>query len=59
MPSDKTIIETIKGLGIDADRLKDALDSRDNWGALVHSFEYLTVLGVVCDAMQDEVKDRL
>jgi hypothetical protein len=54
--TDKTIIERIKTLGIDADRLKDALDSRDNWGALVHSFEYLTVLGVVCDAMQAEQK---
>jgi hypothetical protein len=54
MSSDQTIIKRIKTLGIDADRLKDALDSRDNWGALVHSFEYLTVLGVVCDAMQAE-----
>lgn len=46
------IIERIKAAGIDADRLKAALDSKDNWGALVYSFEYLTVLGVVCDAMQ-------
>lgn len=33
--------------GITKARLKKALDSKDNWGALVHSFEYLTVLGAV------------
>lgn len=53
MFDDLSIIERIEALGIDADRLKGCLDSRDNWGALVHSFEYLTVLGVVCDAMQE------
>ena len=48
---DDAIIERIKELGVDAKRLKGALDGHDNWGSLVHSFEYLTVLGVVCDAM--------
>jgi hypothetical protein len=56
MPNDKTIIERIKTLGVDADRLKSALDGHDNWGSLVHSFVYLTVLGVVCDAMIEEEK---
>jgi hypothetical protein len=52
MTTDATIIERIEALGVDADRLKTCLDSRDNWGGMVHAFEYLTVLGVVCDAMQ-------
>lgn len=49
--TDTDIIAKIKSQGIDAARLKGALDSKDNWGDLVHSYEYLTVLGVVCDAM--------
>jgi hypothetical protein len=52
--TDRAIIDRVKALGVDAKRLKDALDSRDNWGALVHSFEYLTALGVLCDAMQHD-----
>lgn len=46
------IIEKCEKFGVDYDRLKAALDQNDNWGALVHSFEYLTVLGVVEDAMR-------
>lgn len=49
--ADADIIARIRGLGVDAQRLKSALDGHDNWGSLVHSFVYLTVLGVVCDAM--------
>lgn len=52
MFDDLSIIERIEALGVDAGRLKSALDGHDNWGSLVHSFVYLTVLGVVCDAMQ-------
>ena len=48
------IIERIRELGIDYPRLKAVLDNPDNWGALVNAFEYLTVLGVVCDAMREE-----
>ena len=33
--------------GITYDRLKSALDSRDNWGAMVHAFEYLETCGLV------------
>lgn len=51
---DNTIIERCKAHGIDRKRLTAALDSNDNWGALVHSFEYLTVLGIVADAMTRE-----
>lgn len=52
--SDQEIIEAIKSYGIDYERLKAALDTKDNWGALVHSFEYLTVLGIVETAMRKE-----
>lgn len=48
------IVKRCQELGVDYPRLKGALDSHDNWGALVHSFVYLTVLGVVCDAMRAE-----
>lgn len=53
MSSDRDILGRIRALGVDYERLKAALDSHDAWGGLVHSFEYLTVLGVVCDAMRD------
>lgn len=48
----KDIIDRCKELGIDYERLRGVLGSgKDNWGYMVHSFEYLTVLGVVLDAM--------
>jgi hypothetical protein len=49
--ADAEIIEAIQKLGVDAQRLKACLDGHDNWGKMVHAFEYLTVCGVVCDAM--------
>jgi len=52
--SDDKIIRSIKAFGVDYKRLNEALNSNDNWGHLVHSFEYLTVLGVVEDAMREE-----
>lgn len=52
--SDKEIIERIKAQGIDHARLRSCLDQRDNWGGMVHAFEYLAVLGIVCDAMAAE-----
>ncbi len=55
---DNKIIERIKELGIDYDRLKNALDSKDRWGELVYAFEYLTVLGVVCAAMKAEIENK-
>lgn len=44
------LFKRIESLGVDFDRLSTALSQRDNWGELVHSFEYLTVLGCVEDA---------
>jgi hypothetical protein len=52
--TDRTIIERIKSFGVDYPRLHAALDQQDNWGALVNSFVYLTVLGVVEDAMKKD-----
>jgi hypothetical protein len=56
--NDRSIITKCKLLGIDGQRLKQCLDGQDNWGAMVHAFEYLTVLGVVCDAMLAEEKEQ-
>ncbi len=53
-----SIIERCEALGIDFERLDKALDSHDNWGHMVHSFEYLTVLGIVRDAMRAEQNVR-
>jgi hypothetical protein len=52
--SDQSIIEKIKTFGVDYPRLHNALEQKDNWGALVNSFVYLTVLGVVEDAMKKD-----
>ena len=53
------IVERCNAQGIDYERLSSALDSHDQWGQLVHSFVYLTVLGIVADAMRDaEDADR-
>lgn len=50
--SDQTIIDKLAELGIDYQRLKACMDARDNWGGMVHAFEYLSVCGVVLDAMR-------
>lgn len=43
----------LEELGIDRDRLKTVID-HENWGALVHAFEVLTVLGTVVDKWPSE-----
>lgn len=43
----ESLFTAIEGFGVSHERLKKALDQHDNWGGMVHSFEYLTVLGVV------------
>ena len=52
--ADKAIITKIKHLGVDYGRLRDAMSSRDAWGQMVNSYVYLTVLGVVEDAMRKD-----
>lgn len=49
----KDIYQQLEDLGIDKERLTKAMDSKDNWGALVHAFEYVTTLSVVLDAWPD------
>lgn len=51
--ADNDIIARCEQMGVDHERLAACLDAKDNWGDLVHSFEYLTVLGVVREAMHD------
>lgn len=34
------------------DELAAVIDKHDNWGGMVHAFEYLTVLGVVRDEIR-------
>lgn len=51
------IIDRIKDFGIDADRLHKVMEQRDNWGSMISSFEYLTVLGVVEEEMMKHAQE--
>lgn len=42
-----TVYELLESHGIDKARLKSAMDSNDNWGGMVHAFEYVTVCSAV------------
>ncbi len=33
--------------GVDRERLRVALSTNDNWGGMVHAFEYLTAVSAV------------
>ncbi len=48
-------------LGVDHARLSAALDASENWGALVHAFEFLTAVGVTKTALwrSDSVRDSV
>lgn len=48
------IIAKCEAMGIDYERLNACMNQKDNWGDMIHSFEYLTVLGAVCDEMRKE-----
>lgn len=48
---------TLIGLGVTYSRLKGALDGRDNWGKLVHAFEYLAALGALLDSWPEDMRD--
>lgn len=52
------IIDRIEGFGINADRLHKVMEQRDNWGSMVNSFEYLTVLGVVEEEMMKRAQEK-
>lgn len=53
------IVARCEELGVDYARLHACLDYKDAWGKLVHSFEYLTVLGVVEQAMAEREREKL
>ena len=40
--------------GVDRARLKAALDSNDNWGKMVHAFEFLTAVAAVLDSWPED-----
>jgi hypothetical protein len=48
------VYEKLAEAGINKARLKTALDSNENWGHMVHAFEFLTVLGVVLTEWPDD-----
>lgn len=50
--SDASILARCQDHGIDLDRLEACLSSHDNWGKMIHAFDYLTVLEVVLNAMR-------
>lgn len=53
------IIAKCEEHGVDRTRLKAALDTKEPWGKLVHSYEYLTVLGVVEAAMAEREASKV
>lgn len=51
------ILERCREAGVDRDRLRRCLDAKDDWGGMVHAFEYLTVLGAVAAAFDAEATE--
>lgn len=51
--TDTDLYARLEELGIDRERLKTVIDN-ENWGALVHAFEVLTVLGTIVDKWPPE-----
>jgi hypothetical protein len=47
------IYDTLLDLGIDKARLTACMDSNDNWGKLVHAFEYITTISAVLEHWPD------
>lgn len=54
------LFDECEAFGIDLKRLSAALGSRDNWGGMVHAFEYVTVLSIVEKRwrMYEEAEER-
>lgn len=52
MTTDDEIIAECLVHGIDFHRLDACLSSHDNWGKMIHAFEYVTVLGIVLNVMK-------
>lgn len=56
---DQNVVENLTRAGIDYARLKACLDGRDNWGKMVHAFEYQTVCEVVLGVLREARHDPL
>jgi hypothetical protein len=41
------VFKTIESFGVSREDLTKALDTKEPWGKMVHSFVYLTVLGCI------------
>ncbi len=52
-----TVFDKIENHGVTFERLHEALNCHDDWGGMVHAFEYLTVLGVVEGAWKKHRED--
>ena len=42
-----SLYEYLEQIGIDEDRLRNAMDSNEPWGNMVHAFEFVTVISTV------------
>lgn len=51
------IYARLEELGIDRARFARAMEAREDWGGMVHAFEWLTVLGVVLSHWPDAVPE--
>lgn len=51
----KNVYEALIEHGIDKPRLESALKSNDNWGKMVHAFEFLTVASAVLACWPEEL----
>jgi len=52
--TDKTPHQILEEAGVSKDRLRTALDSNNNWGGMVHTFEYLATCSAVLATWPDE-----
>ena len=58
MPTGKSIFAMIEEMGIDHERFKKVMEHKEPWGKFVHAFEYLTVLAVVEQAWDNQIKEN-
>lgn len=54
---DDQILRRCEEAGVTFDRLNEVLDGRDNWGGMVHSVTYLTVLNAVRVTWREQQKE--
>lgn len=54
--TDTPITDMMTQFGLPPDRLRAVLDQSDNWGSMVHAFEYLTACGVLLNLATQETQ---